>query len=237
MLSLLVNLTDYRERKKEFRTVGFVPTGGKLLANPQGWGFNSANSGRGPSGRASRHSKTRAPRRRRPRLAGPALRTCGAAPNSDQAQRPAGTTRARGTRGQRGGRAPRLGCGASRALSPGSHPLVKFVWCPLRETYASPSAPPWEGQGRSCGGTCQKETSGQPSKVDEEQAGSSIPGLGCPSSPPGDGGGRAVPSPKRPGEPGDLDTLGDATHVFLVKPPFGDGTVPSHLLLGLSERV
>lgn len=50
-------------------------------------------------------------------------------------------------------------------------------------------------------------------------------------------GGRAVPSPKRPGEPGDSDTLGGATHVFLVKRPFGDGTVPSHLLRGLSERV
>lgn len=35
---------------------GFVPTGRKQLANPRGWGFNSANGARGRSGRASRYS-------------------------------------------------------------------------------------------------------------------------------------------------------------------------------------
>lgn len=40
---------------------GFVPTGRKQLANPRGWGFNSSNSARGQSGRASRSRKACAP--------------------------------------------------------------------------------------------------------------------------------------------------------------------------------
>lgn len=87
----------------EFRTLGFVPTEGKQLANRRGWGFNSVHA------RADRPGVLRATAKDLPGAPGPSLPVSrateqsagagGTAPNSGQAQRPGKTTCARGTGG------------------------------------------------------------------------------------------------------------------------------------------
>ena len=74
MLSLLVNLTDYKGGENmNVGQFGLVPTGRKQLANLRGGGFTGASGARGRRGRAPRDGKarTRGPRPRPPPPASP----------------------------------------------------------------------------------------------------------------------------------------------------------------------
>lgn len=197
------------------RTLGFVPTEGKQLANRRSWGFNSVNSARGLSRRASRYSKTcpgpqglPCPRAGLPssarELAAPLLipaRLRDPAEPPARAEPGGGGAREKVRPRDWAARSPQGPSGAFPRFSPAC-----FTWC---------QAAPLLGRSRRKGLWCnlseRLEMSERSSAVGEEQAGSSIPGLGeLPTHQERLCGLR--PKPKEDlGEPGDLDTLGGAT--------------------------
>lgn len=138
MLSLLVNLTDYKGGENmNVGQSGFVPTGRKQLANLRGGGFTGAGTATARSQR--RQSAHRgAPGLRRPRAQLPEARARAslAAPNSRATAALPGTSRPRGTGGPERGGAPRL------PRSPQASPATCFFGARGGESSAPTTPPP-----------------------------------------------------------------------------------------------
>lgn len=146
MLSLLVNLTEYRGGGKNLGQSGFVPIGGRQLANPRGWGSHRAKGVRDGQGRSSK-ACARSPALLHPqvRLPGERARVGRAAPNSGLARDSAGATRERGTGAPEKTRGPETECappvgplGAVPRLSPAD--VVCSV--PTAPEFCGPPTPP-----------------------------------------------------------------------------------------------
>lgn len=139
MLSLLVNLTDYKGGENmNVGQSGFVPTGRKQLANLRGGGFTGAGTATARSQR--RQSAHRgAPGLRRPRAQLPEARARASlpAPNSRATAGLPGTSRLRGTGGPERGRGS-----ATPALSAGCHPPRVFSVPEAGESSAPTTPPP-----------------------------------------------------------------------------------------------